>query len=658
MLFLALLPIIAFFLLFLFLIARQPQPGDGPVDWQEVLIQTALFWSAYLVLGTELLNLVKGLTTAGGILLWLAAVFCLGFLHWKLNTLKPGWHRIKGVVLHLRLGWFERFALVIILAALLILLITGLMSPPNIHDVLAYHMSRVMHWVQNRSLNFYPTPNTWQLWMPTFSEFSQLQWQLLTGGDVLASFHQWYHLVFIMVAVSATARLFGVGRRGQLLSAMFILTVPIVLLQASGAKNDLVLSFFVATLLFYVAKAATGKLSYLDWVAAGISVALGVLTKGTFAFFALPLLVWLLVSMLKKTSWQKVVLFAAVGLVLVVLFNGWHWMRNTRTFGSPFTSEERSSLMNHRFGGKETISNLSRHAVVQINGKYGFINEAAIVGVERIHQWLDMPLFDPEITLGPPEFYYVPTREEVAGNPFHFTMTGLLILVALVGLSSKKVRTESGLVIILTGVALAGAIVFSAVFRWQAWSTRFFIPYYVMFSPVFGYVFGKRLPVVGSWFVGILLVVVMVNPLLNNYSRAFSWSPENRTSIWRLSRKGLLFANNNNIEGAVLELTHLMEESQCRTYGVIMRSNAPEYLLWASLSPHPGDYFLEHIQIDNITAQHATPDFDPCGIVFFESTAVNLVDDSKFDLVQRWELGGDYPFSLFLSPDYFLEGLD
>jgi hypothetical protein len=119
-----------------------------------------------------------------------------------------------------------------------------------------------------------------------------------------------------------------------------------------------------------------------------------------------------------------------------------------------------------------------------------------------------------------------------------------------------------------------------------------------------------------------------------------------------------MFANNNNIEGAVLELTHLMEESQCRTYGVIMRSNAPEYLLWASLSPHPGDYFLEHIQIDNITAQHATPDFDPCGIVFFESTAVNLVDDSKFDLVQRWELGGDYPFSLFLSPDYFLEGLD
>jgi hypothetical protein len=162
----------------------------------------------------------------------------------------------------------------------------------------------------------------------------------------------------------------------------------------------------------------------------------------------------------------------------------------------------------------------------------------------------------------------------------------------------------------------------------------------------------------GAWLMGFLLVVTLVNPLFNNYSRAFSWSEENRNSIWHLSRKGLLFANNANIEGAVLELTHLMEESSCRTFGVIMRSNAPEYLLWASLRPHADDYFLEHIQIDNVTAKHATPDFDPCGIVLFESTEIDRVDEARFDLVQRWQLGSDYPFSLFLSPAYAVDGLE
>jgi 4-amino-4-deoxy-L-arabinose transferase-like glycosyltransferase len=483
----ALLPMIAFCLLFLLLLARQPQQVSGPAAWQEPLIQTVLFWSAFLVLGTELLNMVKGLTTAGIILLWLGALFGLAYLHWTGKSLLPGWGRFISVFKQLRLGWFDRLALAVILAALLILLITGLMSPPNIHDVLAYHMSRVMHWVQNQSLAYYPTTITWQLWMPPFSEFSQLHWQLLTGGDVLASLHQWYHLVFIMAAVSATVGLLGVRKRGQILSAMFILTVPIVVLQASGAKNDIVLSFFIAALLYYVVKAAVAELSYVDWVAAGISVALGVLTKGTFSFFALPLLAWLLISMLKKAGWKNALMFAAIGLVLVLLFNGAHWMRNTRTFGSPFTSEERSSLMNSRFGASVTLSNLSRHAVVQMNGKYGIVNETLMIAVEGIHQWLDMDLFDPGITLGPREFYYVPTREEVAGNPFHFAITGLLVLLCVFGLINKKFRSEAYLVMILSGVALAGAILFSAAFRWQAWSTRFFIPYYVLFSPVFGY---------------------------------------------------------------------------------------------------------------------------------------------------------------------------
>jgi hypothetical protein len=314
--------------------------------------------------------------------------------------------------------------------------------------------------------------------------------------------------------------------------------------------------------------------------------------------------------------------------------------------------------MNAKFGLNVTISNLSRHAVVQMNGKYGFINEAAIATVEGIHEWIDMPLFDPAITFGPNEFYYVPTREEVAGNPFHFAVAGSLLFFALLGLINRPFRTNTWTVIALSLAALSGAVLFSAAFRWQAWSTRFFIPYYVLFSPVFGYIFGKLLPAVTSWGIGIVLVLVLANPLLNNYSRAFSWSEENRNSIWRMSRKGLLFANNQNIEGAVLELTHLMESSQCRIYGVMMRSNAPEYLLWANLSPHPDDYFLEHINVGNSTEVFASPSFNPCGVVLFEFTDLTQVDDKAYELVKRWELGGDDPFSLFLTPAYAIEGMD
>jgi hypothetical protein len=652
------LPIVAFCLLFLLFLENQAMNETGKVDWKATLIQTALFWSAFFALGTELLSLLHWLNHVAIILLWLSFVLCLCIIHWHFNTITNARKKLKEIFTHLHWGWFEYAIFFIILITLGILLITNLMSPPNIHDVLAYHMSRVMHWVQGQSLAFYPTSITWQLWMPPFSEFSQLHWQILTGGDVLASFHQWYYLVFIMVVVSATAELFGAKSRGQLLSALFILTVPIVVLQASGAKNDIVLSFFIAALMYYVVKSAISNLTFLDWVTCGISVGLGVLTKGTFSFFALPLLAWLLITILRKEGWRKAFAFAALGMLLVLVFNSGHWIRNTLTFGSPFTSEERRSLMNKYHGLNVTICNLSRHAVVQMNGKYGFINEAALNAVEGIHAWLEMPLFDPNLTHGPGEFYYVPTREEVVGAPLHFATTGLLFLMALIGLIKKEDRFIRITLAILSSAALAGMILFSAIFRWQAWSTRFFIPYYVMFAPVFGTIFGKVFPPIASWLTGMALVLVMINPLLNNYSRSFSWAEENRNSIWHLSRKGLLFANNTNIEGAVLELTHLMDISTCRTYGVIMRSNAPEYLLWASLTPHSGDYYLEHIAIDNVTTKHASSDFEPCGILLFEVTKNDQVDQSTYHLVKRWQLGEEYPFSLYLMSDYGIEGMD
>lgn len=648
----ALLPGIAFILLWFHTIACPPDNNDRGI--REAFILTSLFWSAFMVVGTELLSIFRLLTTVGVIVLWLSAIGILAFIHQRNKTFLIGWEKIKTTIQTYRPGWFDVFGISIIVITMTILLITAVMSPPNIHDVLAYHMSRVMHWIQNRSLAFFPTPNTWQLWMPPFSEFSQLHGYLLAGTDLLASLPQWYSLIFIMVIVSSITESLGAGRRGQCLSAIFIMTVPIIVLQASGAKNDIVLAFTFAALLYFVVKASLSHLTLLDWIACGISVGLGVLTKGSFAFFALPLLAWLLIVMLKKEGWQRTIKFALLGLLILVILNGGHWLRNTGTFGTPLYVADESSLINGRFGLDVTISNLSRHAAVQMNGKYGFINVAVISTLERVHNWLDMPLFDPQITLGPREFYYVPNREEVAGNPFHFSLTGLLVLTAVVGNFTKKADNTFRVVLVLAMVALGGLIIFSAVFRWQAWSTRLLIPYFVLFAPVFGVVFGKWLPPVTSWGIGMILIFVVIAPLFNNYSRAFSWDQSNRNSIWRLTRKGVMFANNHHIEGALLEMGSLMEQSGCRTYGIVVRTNAPEYLLWGVLSPDTHAYYLSHIMVDNASTIHTASDFDPCGIVFFEVPFTEREIDEKYQIAEKWSIGDTYPFSLFLEPQYWV----
>ena len=654
----AILPLSTFFLLGLFLLAVQNIQNGKLIEIRKVVIQTSLFWSAYAIIGTEVLGLFEGVSTAGIALMWGFAMLVLVSLHWKAQTLSIGWERMKKAFANLHLSGFDYISLFVVFLVLLILFITGFLSPPNVHDVLAYHMARVMHWIQNRSLAFFPTSNTLQLWMPTFSEISQLNWFLLWGSDRLAFFPQWYSLILTMVAVSLIAKHSGAERRGQWLSALFLLSLPIIVLQASGSKNDIVLAYCFACLLFFVVQSTHARLDWLDQAACSMSVAIGVLTKGTFAFFALPLLLWLLVTTIKHNGWKNTLAFAGIGLAIVIVINGGHWSRNTLTFGNPLSTGGENSLINGRFGVDVTISNLSRHIAVQMNGRFGLINEVVEKALATIHTWIDLPLFDPEITLGPAEFYYVPNREEVAGNPFHFVLTGFVFLLFTFGLFRKSSSKKAIIPLLLTLSAFLGAIIFSVVFRWQSWSTRLVIPYYVAFAPVFGFVFDKYLPPVASWMLGMVLVILLINPLFNNYSRAFSWSEENRNSIWRLSRKGLLFANNQNIEGAVLELTHLMAQSGCGEFGVRIRDNAPEYLLWATLTPNPVEYSIEHISVDNPSVVHSDPDFNPCGIVLFEVIAADAAIDPEYLLVRDWEIGSTSPFSLYLTPQYNLDGME
>jgi len=658
MILLALLPVSAYFLLWLYLVAKQPLKNSTGADLRRALIQSSLLWSGYLVIGSEILSLFRGISALGVVLMWCLAIGVLAGMQWKAKALLVGWKRVRKALVNVRFAWFDWIVFTVICLVLLVLLITGLLSPPNIHDVLAYHMARVMHWIQNRSFVYYPTPYTLQLWMPPFSEMSQLHWYLLGGGDLLTSLPQWTSLILAMVAASLSAERLGAGRKGQWLAALFVLSIPIVILQASGAKNDLVLAALFSCLVYFILLGNFSRLSVMDWFTCAICVSLGVLTKGTFVFFALPLLLWLLVVMLKRAGWKSTLIFAGLGLAVLLVLNAGHWVRNTMAFGGPLSTGEENFLINAWFGVDVFISNLSRNIAVQMNGKYGFINEAVQKILDRIHAWIDLPLFDPGLTQGPAEFYYVPNREEVAGNPFHFVMTGLVFVMILVGLFKKTSQKSALASFCLALAAFCGVIIFSVVFRWQSWGTRLFLPFYVMFAPVFGLVFGKHLSGISAWAAGILLVVVLINPLLNNYSRAFSWSTENRNSIWRMSRKGLLFANNQSIEGAVLELTQLMAESGCRSYGVLMRHNAPEYLLWATLSPSPDAYHLEHIDVDNPTQALSNPDYTPCGIVMFEVDPKEFTIDPDYELVSQWQIGETMPFSLYLTPMYALEGME
>ena len=126
----------------------------------------------------------------------------------------------------------------------LLLLVLGIVAAPNNADSMTYHMVRVVHWMQEASVDDFPTHFPPQVYPPPFAEFCILHLQILSGGDRLANLVQWAAMVGSLAGVSYLAGLLGVGLRGQVLAAIVAFSIPMGILQASSTQNNHVVALW------------------------------------------------------------------------------------------------------------------------------------------------------------------------------------------------------------------------------------------------------------------------------------------------------------------------------------------------------------------------------------------------------------------------------
>jgi hypothetical protein len=144
---------------------------------------------------------------------------------------------------------------------------------------MTYHLTRVMHWQQDRSLDFYATSIQRQLHLTPGAEYVTLHLQLLSGGDRLANLPQWFASMGSLFVVSLIAARLGATARGQALAALFCATLPMGILQSTSTQNDFVVAYWLACLVALVTDATTRG---WPWVLAlGAALGLATLTKAT-----------------------------------------------------------------------------------------------------------------------------------------------------------------------------------------------------------------------------------------------------------------------------------------------------------------------------------------------------------------------------------------
>jgi hypothetical protein len=257
----------------------------------------------------------------GGILACQALVAATVFVAWRLRGAPGpprGWRNTVDLRDELRRRPAVAVAVSAAALALIVQLVIGLLVAPNNWDAMAYHLSRAAYWLQFHSAGSFEAGSARQLGAPPNGEMLQAWTMALAGPDRFTQLVQWVALAGLVVAVFAGARLLGFSRCEGALAASLFATLPLPIMQAASAQNDLIGAFLVAAAAVLMVRGTRDR-SPAELGVAIMAIALAVGTKRVALLALVPLGILLLAVLPRGRRPMRALALAALGLVAVTL---------------------------------------------------------------------------------------------------------------------------------------------------------------------------------------------------------------------------------------------------------------------------------------------------------------------------------------------------
>lgn len=563
-------------------------------DW--LLRGFALFGAAVAIV-TELLSPLYLLYRGSLTVAWVMLVAAGAVL--AVRTLPP--------VKRPRLQWLEMAATGGIVSILGATLLTALAAPPNTWDALAYHMPRVVYWAQAGGVQFFATEYFNQISFPPLAEYFYLHSFQLTGSDRFVNLVGWCAFGGCVVGVTAIAAAARLSARTQVMAALFCATLPGAILQASGAKNDLLLSLWLVLGVYFTLEQ---NIPYL-----ALAVALACATKGT-AYVFLPALLagaWLARGR-PRLPWLRL---AGWLLLAMLAINGPQYARNTALsgrplgFDSPF-ADGRARWRNAHPGIGPMFSNALRHVSEQLGSPNENRNRRVFEAVNTMHKLAGLDPQDPETTYDGSR--YAPplhTRHEANANQrWHL----LLAAVAAMAAVWWAWRTGNPFWLIYAVALLASFLTFCLVFRWQPFAARLLVPLFILAAPLGGRLLGAIRPTLVAALICLFLLDTARLPALENWLRPLRGT----SSVWRVGREQQYFTDMGGVETwrAHEAAADALARTRCRWVGIDATLDQLEYPMQALLKRRIATVRFVHTGVTNASARYASPSApQPCAVI-------------------------------------------
>jgi hypothetical protein len=621
------LPAVAFLCFFLIL-------REMGFEWRRGVLAAAVFEGASVAAITEILSVPRLVTRGGVAVAWLI-ICAAGSLYLAMlkrraphfsQPEKSSEERLDTVTK----GLIAASGVIVILVGL-----TAVLAAPSIWDAMEYHLPRVVMWMSNHSVRFYPTPDFTQLILGPWAEYAMMHTYLLWGSDRFVNFVQFFSFAGSVIGVSLIAQKLGAGLRGQALAAVVCATIPEGILEASGPKNTYVAAFWIMATVAFLLEWNEDP-GWFNTICVGLAASLALLTKGT-AYVYLPFLVlacWWMGSGSSRIVYLK---RCWVFVILILALNAPQYIRCYELSGSPLglplpVDFPRSDMTVSRVTVKGTLANVLRNLSLHAGTPSESINLKTEQMFRLAIRGLGADPDDPQWIWFPGDPFQInkfTLHEILAGNPLHL---GLLLLSVGILLWKGIGKTNRSVFWYGVGICLA-FFLYSALLRWQMWSSRYQLGFFVLGSALIGYVLERFFPrALGTAAAAILLVFALPFALVNHTRSLIPWSRVD--DVYR--PRSLLYFNDQHEKAAEANIAaaDAVNRLDCGSVGIdsYLKDSAIKhspkslfvYPVLAMIHPDGRTRSVWYTGVNNLTTRYANqaPHPAPCAVICLECAKV------------------------------------
>lgn len=617
---------------------------------RHAFLTACLLTGSCITIGTEFLSLCSALSFTPLALFWVAVITStfITMMFFKKNVPFPNPGESTPVNTINKLLFFLTTA--IILAAG----ITAFVAPPNNWDSMTYHMSRVAHWIQNKSVAFYPTSMPRQLWASPWSEYTICHLQILSQSDRFANLVQWFCMLASVIACSLIAQLLGARKRGQLITAAICASIPVGILEASSTQNDYAAAIWcLCAIYFGIQLKQTFSKKAVLWFSLSLGLALS--TKTTSAIFLFPFLIWFFCATALKQT--KNIGFVLISTFLIVFaFNAPQYLRNYQLDGNPLTlKSESKTVTNEQYRPQAVFSTALRYLGLNLCTSNQQLNQFIADSIKRIHTAVGLNVIDTRFTIG--EAYQI--RQDIhEDNSCNTAYTILFIIMSVVYLFRRKIIYSPDIKIYFFALACALTLFFLLV-KWQPWGNRLLLPMVILSVPFLGTVLDKNYPRF-QIVITFILVLLCLPWIVHNRSRPLL---NKEFTIFNRDRDKQYFSNIPGEYYSYQKAAQEIQQSGCKDVALIMSIDSWEYPLWLYLGhPKNTNVRFEHVNVINPSGKFKYPrgDFNPClvvhetakGIPNVSINGVNFVKTNQYTFLSIFRKDPDGSLARSVSASY------